>query len=154
MNLAPGWPRLPGRRFVFTNGDADYAGRVLAAIGIDDQFHAVGFGHGIAFLDLAQGEAIGKAGASAAVDREEALVDVLEGGAEDGRAVGELRLALLDIGRRVGRGFQRHIAEDLLVGVGELVPDMWRDLRGQRIDFLFADAARQLPAPATRRTIP
>jgi putative hydrolase of the HAD superfamily len=30
--------RLPGRRFVFTNGDATYARRVLDAIGIGDRF--------------------------------------------------------------------------------------------------------------------
>ena len=39
--LKGGLARLPGRKFVFTNGDADYAGRVLAAIGIDDQFHGL-----------------------------------------------------------------------------------------------------------------
>ena len=31
-------PLLPGRRFVFTNGDAPYARRVLEAIGIDGHF--------------------------------------------------------------------------------------------------------------------
>ena len=31
--------KLPGRRFVFTNGDAPYARRVLAAIGIEDHFN-------------------------------------------------------------------------------------------------------------------
>ena len=31
-------PRLPGRRFVFTNGDAPYARRVLDAIGVHDHF--------------------------------------------------------------------------------------------------------------------
>jgi putative hydrolase of the HAD superfamily len=31
-------PRLPGRRFVFTNGDAAYARRVLEQIGIHDHF--------------------------------------------------------------------------------------------------------------------
>jgi putative hydrolase of the HAD superfamily len=31
--------RLPGRRFVFTNGDAPYARRVLEAIGVHDRFH-------------------------------------------------------------------------------------------------------------------
>jgi putative hydrolase of the HAD superfamily len=31
-------PRLPGRRFVFTNGDAPYARRVLEAIGVTDHF--------------------------------------------------------------------------------------------------------------------
>jgi putative hydrolase of the HAD superfamily len=41
--------RLPGRRFVFTNGDAPYARRVLEAIGVHDQFdelhdiHASGY---------------------------------------------------------------------------------------------------------------
>jgi putative hydrolase of the HAD superfamily len=30
--------RLPGRRFVFTNGDAPYARRVLEAIGVHDHF--------------------------------------------------------------------------------------------------------------------
>jgi putative hydrolase of the HAD superfamily len=32
-------PLLPGRRFVFTNGDAPYARRVLEAIGVGDHFH-------------------------------------------------------------------------------------------------------------------
>lgn len=36
--LARSLSRLPGRKFVFTNGDADYAGRVLDAIGIRDRF--------------------------------------------------------------------------------------------------------------------
>src|SRR4051794_32592698 len=31
-------PRLPGRRFVFTNGDAPYANRVLEAIGVQEHF--------------------------------------------------------------------------------------------------------------------
>jgi putative hydrolase of the HAD superfamily len=31
-------PRLPGRRFVFTNGDAPYARRVLEAIGVQSHF--------------------------------------------------------------------------------------------------------------------
>ena len=37
--LARVLPRLPGRRFVFTNGDAPYARRVLEAIGVHDHFH-------------------------------------------------------------------------------------------------------------------
>ena len=36
--LARGVERLPGRRFIFTNGDAPYARRVLRAIGIDRHF--------------------------------------------------------------------------------------------------------------------
>jgi putative hydrolase of the HAD superfamily len=36
--LARGLGRLPGRKFVFTNGDAPYARRVLEAMGVGDQF--------------------------------------------------------------------------------------------------------------------
>lgn len=36
--LAASLARLPGRKFVFTNGDADYARRVLAAIGLASSF--------------------------------------------------------------------------------------------------------------------
>jgi putative hydrolase of the HAD superfamily len=36
--LAALLPRLPGRRFVFTNGDAPYARRVLEAIGVGEHF--------------------------------------------------------------------------------------------------------------------
>jgi len=54
-------PRLPGRRFVFTNGDAPYARRVLEKIGLDGHFddlhdiHASGYRpkpdpHGYALL--------------------------------------------------------------------------------------------------------
>jgi putative hydrolase of the HAD superfamily len=36
--LAGGLGRLPGRKFVFTNGDAPYARRVLQAIGVHEHF--------------------------------------------------------------------------------------------------------------------
>jgi putative hydrolase of the HAD superfamily len=36
--LATGLARLPGRKFVFTNGDAPYARRVLEAIGVHEHF--------------------------------------------------------------------------------------------------------------------
>jgi len=39
--LARALELLPGRRFLFTNGDADYAARVLSAIGIGDHFHGL-----------------------------------------------------------------------------------------------------------------
>lgn len=39
--LARGLGRLPGRKFVFTNGDAPYARRVLEAIGVHDHFESL-----------------------------------------------------------------------------------------------------------------
>ena len=41
LRLGEALRRLPGRRFIFTNGDSDYAGRVLTAIGIGDNFHGL-----------------------------------------------------------------------------------------------------------------
>jgi putative hydrolase of the HAD superfamily len=47
--LAKALARLPGRRFIFTNGDAPYARRVLEAIGVHAEFddlhdiHASGY---------------------------------------------------------------------------------------------------------------
>ncbi|MBW0144089.1 pyrimidine 5'-nucleotidase [Sphingomicrobium clamense] len=39
--LAEGLGRLPGRKFIFTNGDEPYARRVLGRLGIEEQFEAV-----------------------------------------------------------------------------------------------------------------
>ena len=39
--LARGLELLPGQKLIFPNGDAPYAGRVLGALGIADQFDAV-----------------------------------------------------------------------------------------------------------------
>ena len=47
--LAAGLGRLPGRKFVFTNGDAPYARRVLERIGIGDRFEHL---HDIVACDL------------------------------------------------------------------------------------------------------
>lgn len=47
--LALGLARLPGRKVVFTNGDAPYARRVLGALGIEQHFEAL---HDIHASDL------------------------------------------------------------------------------------------------------
>ena len=47
--LARGLGRLPGRKFIFTNGDAPYARRVLGRLGIEDHFHGL---HDIIAADL------------------------------------------------------------------------------------------------------
>ena len=39
--LAAAIARLPGRKLVFTNGDAPYAGRILERLGLSDSFEAV-----------------------------------------------------------------------------------------------------------------
>ncbi|MEA1072548.1 pyrimidine 5'-nucleotidase [Sphingomonas sp. LY160] len=44
--LARTLARLPGRKVVFTNGDAPYAARVLSALGIADQFEGLHDIHG------------------------------------------------------------------------------------------------------------
>ncbi|WP_294395077.1 pyrimidine 5'-nucleotidase [uncultured Sphingomonas sp.] len=41
--------RLPGRKLIFTNGDADYARRVLARVGLSDSFEAIHDIHAMAY---------------------------------------------------------------------------------------------------------
>jgi len=48
--IAAGLARLPGRKLVFTNGDADYAARVLARLGLDAAFEAIHDIHACAYL--------------------------------------------------------------------------------------------------------
>lgn len=47
--LAAAIARLPGRKLVFTNGDAPYAGRVLERLGLHETFEAI---HDIHAMDL------------------------------------------------------------------------------------------------------
>lgn len=48
--LAEALSRLPGRKFVFTNGHQSYADRVLQAIGIGDHFHGLIDIHACSYL--------------------------------------------------------------------------------------------------------
>ena len=57
---------------------------------------------------------------------------------------GELRFALLDLFRRPRRRFTRHFGEDLLLVIGQLVPHVRRDLRGQTVDDMAAHHDRLL----------
>jgi len=41
--------KLPGRKLIFTNGDADYAGRVLARLGLSESFEAIHDIHACAY---------------------------------------------------------------------------------------------------------
>lgn len=64
--LAAAIARLPGRKLVFTNGDAPYAGRVLARLGLQESFEAV---HDIHAMDLKPKPAVSAyAGLCAAFD--------------------------------------------------------------------------------------
>lgn len=49
--------RLPGRKLVFTNGDADYAGRVLARLGLGGSFEAIHDIHACAYQPKPQAHA-------------------------------------------------------------------------------------------------
>ena len=45
-----GIARLPGRKLIFTNGDASYAGRVLAALGLNEAFEGIHDIHACAYI--------------------------------------------------------------------------------------------------------
>lgn len=48
--LVRGIARLPGRKLIFTNGDRDYAGRVLARLGLSESFEAIHDIHACAYV--------------------------------------------------------------------------------------------------------
>lgn len=65
--------RLPGRKLIFTNGDAAYAGRVLAKLGLSDSFEAIHDIHACAYQPKPQAESYASMTRALAVDATRAL---------------------------------------------------------------------------------
>jgi len=65
--------RLPGRKLIFTNGDADYARRVLARLGLSDSFEAIHDIHACAYQPKPQAESYASMTRALGVDATKAL---------------------------------------------------------------------------------
>lgn len=65
--------RLPGRKLVFTNGDADYARRVLARLGLSDSFEAIHDIHACAYVPKPDPRAYASMARAFAIDPAESL---------------------------------------------------------------------------------
>ena len=71
--LVEAMARLPGRKLIFTNGDADYAARVLARIGLSGAFEAVHDIHACAYRPKPDPESYASLLATFAIDPATAL---------------------------------------------------------------------------------
>jgi putative hydrolase of the HAD superfamily len=65
--------RLPGRKLIFTNGDADYANRVLDKLGLHQSFEAIHDIHACAYQPKPQPEAYRSMAEAFALDPKESL---------------------------------------------------------------------------------
>lgn len=65
--------RLPGRKLIFTNGDAAYAGRVLARLGLSDSFEAIHDIHACAYQPKPQPAAYESMAAAFGIEPGESL---------------------------------------------------------------------------------
>ena len=65
--------RLPGRKLIFTNGDADYARRVLGKLGLSESFEAIHDIHACAYQPKPQPEAYRSMADAFGIDSAESL---------------------------------------------------------------------------------
>lgn len=65
--------RLPGRKLIFTNGDADYARRVLAKLGLGESFEAIHDIHACAYTPKPQPQAYAGMAAAFGIEPHESL---------------------------------------------------------------------------------
>ena len=65
--------RLPGRKLIFTNGDADYARRVLARLGLSESFEAIHDIHACAYEPKPQPAAYERMAAAFGIEPQESL---------------------------------------------------------------------------------
>jgi putative hydrolase of the HAD superfamily len=118
-------PRLPGRRFVFTNGDAPYARRVLEAIGIHGHFddlhdiHASSYRpkpdpHGYALLCERFG-----------IDPREALLaDDMVQNLAPAKALGMTTVWVDNGSERGNHGFDASVVDERVADIGEWLQDI------------------------------
>jgi putative hydrolase of the HAD superfamily len=121
-------PRLPGRRFVFTNGDAPYARRVLEAIGVQSHFddlhdiHASSYRpkpdpHGYALLC----ERFGIEPAHAL------LVDDMAQNLAPAKALGMTTVWVDNGSERGSHAYDENVADYRITDVGEWLESILRD---------------------------
>jgi putative hydrolase of the HAD superfamily len=65
--------RLPGRKLIFTNGDADYARRVLARLGLSESFEAIHDIHACAYEPKPQPAAYERMAVAFGIEPQESL---------------------------------------------------------------------------------
>jgi putative hydrolase of the HAD superfamily len=95
--------RLPGRKLIFTNGDADYAGRVLQRLGLGTSFEAIHDIHACAYTPKPHPDAYRAMAAAFAIQPAESLfVEDMARNLKPAKAIG-MTTVWVDNGSEQGR---------------------------------------------------
>ena len=96
--------RLPGRKLIFTNGDADYARRVLARLGMSESFEAIHDIHACAYEPKPQPIAYQRMAEAFGIEPAESLfVEDMARNLEPAKAIG-MTTVWVNNGSEQGRG--------------------------------------------------
>ena len=118
--------RLPGRRLVFTNGDADYAARVLDALGLGGSFDGVHDIHATSYVPKPKADAYRSLCDRFAIDPARALfVDDMAKNLAPAKAIGMTTVWVNNGSEQGGhgedRGFVDHEISDVAAWLRDLV---------------------------------
>jgi putative hydrolase of the HAD superfamily len=113
-------PHLPGRRFVFTNGDAPYARRVLERIGISDQFDELHDIHASSYRPKPDPHGYELLCERSGIEpRRALLVDDMVQNLAPAKALGMMTIWVDNGSERGNHNYDEHIVDESISDVGE-----------------------------------
>lgn len=116
--------RLPGRKFVFTNADAPYAGKVLERLGLTDAFDALHDIHALGYVPKPQPPAYAHMCAAHAIDPARALfVEDMARNLTPAKAIG-MTTVWIDNGSEQGPGEHDHAIDYRIADLAEFLIDV------------------------------
>lgn len=121
-------PRLPGRRFVFTNGDAPYARRVLEAIGLHSHFNDLHDIHASSYRPKPDPHAYALLCARFGIDpRHAVLIDDMAQNLAPAKALGMTTVWVENGSERGCHGYAESVADHRITDVGEWLESILGD---------------------------
>ena len=125
--LAAAIARLPGRKLVFTNGDAPYATRVLDRLGLGTSFEAIHDVHAMSLIPKPAASAYASLCERWSIDSAEALfVDDMARNLAPAKAIG-MTTVWVDNGSEQGPGDERHFIDYTTADVTAWLHDILGD---------------------------
>lgn len=119
--------RLPGRKLVFTNGDADYARRVLARLGLSETFEAIHDIHACAYLPKPDPAAYRSFCEAQAVDPTRAcFVEDMARNLKPAKAIG-MATVWIDNGSEQGHDADRSFVDHRITDLGDWLEQLLED---------------------------
>jgi putative hydrolase of the HAD superfamily len=121
-------PRLPGRRFVFTNGDAPYARRVLEAIGLHSHFDDLHDIHASSYRPKPDPHGYTLLCERFGIDPKQALLaDDMAQNLGPAKALGMTTVWVANGSERGGHGYHESVADYRITDVGEWLESILGD---------------------------